>query len=94
MCFSFRFWVRSHKKAGAHFWVRTFQCLYFLLFSGLGAQNAHPEKKSVTKKVLRLSPPHRGQSPEVPFCLLHRASYAKSHAGERGLGGNDRDDSD
>ena len=55
--------------------------LYFLLFSGLGAQTAHPEKKSVTKKVLRLSPPHRDQSPEVPFCYRYRDSNAKSHAG-------------
>jgi len=94
MDFSFDFWVRSHKKAGAHFWVRTSQILYFLLFSASGAQTAHPEKKSVTKKVLRLSPPHRGQSLEVPFCLRHRASYAKSHAGMRGFGVNGRDDSD
>jgi len=94
MDFSFDFWVRSHKKAGAHFWVRTFQNLYFLLFLGSGAQTAHPEKKSVTKKVLRLSPPHRGEVFRVPFCLCHRVSNAKSHAGKRGLGGNDRDDSD
>jgi len=39
--------VRSHKKAGAHFWVRTFQRLYFLLLLRSGAQTAHPEKKSV-----------------------------------------------
>jgi len=61
--------VRSHKKAGAHFWVRTFQGLYFLLFFGSGTQTAHPEKKSVTKKVLRLCPPHWVQSPEVPFLI-------------------------
>jgi len=61
--------VRRHKKAGAHLWVRTFGSLYFLLFSGSGAQSAHPEKKFVTKKVLRLSPPHWFQSPEVPFLI-------------------------
>jgi hypothetical protein len=86
--------VRSHKKAGAHFWVRTSQSLYFPLFLQSGAYNAHPEKKSVTKKVLRLSPPHTGEVFRVPFCLYQRDSYAKSHAGKRGLGGNDRDDSD
>ena len=60
------------------------------------------EIKVGRKRVLRimrqnnLLSPHRvrGEVFRVPFCLCHRASYAKSHAGKRGLGGNDRDNSD
>lgn len=48
----------------------------FLMISGGGA---YPKKSSGTKKLLRLSPPHRLQSLEVPFCY-NREGKSKSHA--------------
>jgi len=38
-------------------------------FLMIGGGGAYPKKSSGAKKLLRLSPPHRVQSPEVPFLL-------------------------
>ena len=37
-------------------------------FLMIGGGGAYPKKSSGAKKLLRLSPPHRVQSPEVPIC--------------------------
>lgn len=38
---------------------------------------AYPKKSSGAKKILRLSPPHRVQSPEVPFCYNREGKKQK-----------------
>jgi len=42
------------------------------------ASNTYPKKYSGAKKILRLSPPHRVQSPEVPFLLKQGREKAKA----------------
>lgn len=46
----------------------------FLMICGGGA---YPKKSSGAKKLLRLSPPHRVQSPEVPFCYNREGKKQK-----------------
>ena len=46
----------------------------FLMICGGGA---YPKKSSGAKKLLRLSPPHRVQSPEVPFCCNREGKKQK-----------------
>jgi hypothetical protein len=48
----------------------------FLIIDGGGA---YPKKYSGAKKLLRLSPPHRFQSLEVPFAQTGKGK-SKSHA--------------
>ncbi len=47
-------------------------------FVMIGGGGAYPKKSSGAKKLLRLSPPHRVQSPEVPFLLKQGREKAKA----------------
>jgi hypothetical protein len=44
----------------------------------LAAGGAYPKKWLALKEILRLSPPHRVQSPEVPFLLKQGREKAKA----------------
>lgn len=47
-------------------------------FLMIGGGGAYPKKSFDAKKLLRLSPPHRVQSPEVPFLLKQGREKAKA----------------
>tara|TARA_Y100001934_G_C12310793_1_gene754815 strand:- start:775 stop:1011 length:237 start_codon:yes stop_codon:yes gene_type:complete len=74
MVFIFLFYnqVRMSTHSGTH--PEHVALTGFLMFCGGGA---YPKKSSGAKKILRLSPPHRVQSPEVPYLLYREGKKQK-----------------